>query len=65
MELLMSSQDFAYWLQGFFELSGTTTLNEEQVKVLKEHLALVLKKQTHNTVSSTLIPSLSDLAITC
>ena len=37
---------FIYWLQGFFELSGATTLNEEQVKVIKEHIALVLHKVT-------------------
>ena len=42
----MTTEQFTYWLQGFFELSGATTLNEEQVKVIKEHIALVLKKTT-------------------
>lgn len=41
---------FAFWLQGFFELSGATTLNEQQVQVIKEHLALVLTKTTPSTV---------------
>jgi len=42
--------NFIYWLNGFFELSGATTLNEQQVKVLKEHMALVMKKVTPSTV---------------
>ena len=43
---------FIYWLAGFFELSGATTLNEEQVRVIKEHIALVLHKVTPSTVGS-------------
>ncbi len=42
----MTAEQFTYWLQGFFELSGTTTLNEQQVKVVKDHIALVLNKVT-------------------
>jgi len=34
----------------FFELSGATTLNEDQVKIIKEHIALVMKKVTPSTV---------------
>ena len=37
---------FVFWLQGYLELSGATTLNEQQVRVIKEHLALVLDKKT-------------------
>lgn len=48
----MNSEHFIYWLQGFFELSGTETLNEEQVKVIKEHIAFVLEKKTISSVSS-------------
>ena len=44
-----------YWLNGFFELSGATTLNEEQVKILKEHLGLVVKKVTPSTLPSNTI----------
>lgn len=47
----MTTEQFTYWLQGFFELSGATTLNEEQVKVIKEHIALVLKKTTPSSVN--------------
>ena len=38
----MQSRDFCYWLQGFFELSGTKTpLTKEQCKTIKNHLAMV------------------------
>lgn len=37
---------FVYWLQGFLELSGATSLDAQQVHMIREHLALVLNKQT-------------------
>jgi hypothetical protein len=40
---------FVYWLNGFFELSGATSLDDTQVQIIKEHLALVLNKKTSTT----------------
>lgn len=39
----MTSRDFAFWLQGFFEITGadSLTMNAEQVAMVKKHLALV------------------------
>lgn len=37
---LLPAKDFAYWLQGFVELNGSTP-NEAQWKKIKEHLAMV------------------------
>lgn len=37
----MTSRDFAYWLQGFFEISKANILTEEQLKIVKNHLNLV------------------------
>lgn len=37
----MSSREFAYWLQGFFELSDSETLTDKQVGTIKRHLHLV------------------------
>jgi hypothetical protein len=38
----VKSREFAYWLQGFFELSEPNkTLTPEQVKTIKNHLKLV------------------------
>jgi hypothetical protein len=51
----MTAEQLTYWLQGFFELSGATALNEAQVKILKEHLGLVVKKVTPSTMPSNTI----------
>jgi hypothetical protein len=40
---------FVYWLNGFFELSAATSLDDTQVQIIKEHLALVLNKKTSTT----------------
>lgn len=37
----MTSRDFAYWLQGFFELTDAATLDEKQTDLIKRHLNLV------------------------
>lgn len=37
----MKSRDFAFWLQGFFEISGTENITPEQAKIIKKHLDLV------------------------
>lgn len=42
----MDNLNFCYWLQGFFELTNTETLTKEQVKIIKDHLALVFEKKT-------------------
>jgi hypothetical protein len=42
----MKSESFTYWLNGFFELSGSNELNQGQVQIIKDHLALVFKKET-------------------
>lgn len=42
----MTPEQFAYWLQGYFEISRNTQLNEEQVKIVKDHLQLCFNKVT-------------------
>ena len=42
----MTSRDFCYWLQGFFEIHGEgaaqlPTLDQDQVRCIKSHLAMV------------------------
>ena len=44
----MDSTQFVYWLNGFIELSGGAAISEEQVKIIKDHISLVLKKETPN-----------------
>ena len=39
----MGSRDFAYWLQGFFEISGDDlkTIEQPQLEQIKKHLSMV------------------------
>ena len=56
----MNERDFAYWLQGFFELTDTDNLTKEQVAVIKQHLNLVFKKETTCTLTllnSSVVPT--------
>jgi len=41
----MYSQDFCYWLQGYFEISGAKELDEKQIEIIKNHLNLVFKHE--------------------
>lgn len=40
----MTSQNFCYWLQGYLEIREEKNISEAQVKIIKEHLALVWAK---------------------
>lgn len=43
----MTPENFVYWLQGFFEIDqNVKQLSVYQTKIIKDHLALVLKKET-------------------
>lgn len=37
----MRSRDFAYWMQGFFEISDSDDVTPEQIRIIKKHLNLV------------------------
>lgn len=41
----MNSRDFCYWLQGFFEVSETTEINQHQFQIIKNHLNMVFKHE--------------------
>lgn len=43
----MNTRDFAYWLQGYFELTNEPTklLTKEQLDTIKQRLALCLPKE--------------------
>ena len=44
----MTSRDFCYWLQGFYEISGLGSnegISGEQADVIRKHLALVFKHE--------------------
>lgn len=41
----MTSRDFCYWLQGFFEVSGAKEVTPEQLQVIKNHLGMVFARE--------------------
>ena len=42
----MKPTEFCYWLRGFFELAGEGPLTEEQVKIISDHLKLVMEEKS-------------------
>lgn len=48
----MKPEQFVYWLQGYFELTSSNELSEQQVEIIKDHLALVFKKGTPSYIYS-------------
>lgn len=42
----MTTEQFTYWLQGFFEISDAKELKAKEVKIIKDHLNLVFNKVT-------------------
>jgi len=48
----MTPQEFAYWLQGYFELNDSATIDDRQAQIIKDHLALVFKKATPTRVQN-------------
>ena len=43
----MTSRDFCYWLQGYFEINGagSVPMSASQVDQVRKHLALVFKHE--------------------
>jgi len=43
--IIMTSRDFCYWLQGYFEVSNPKEINDKETQMIKKHLALVFKHE--------------------
>lgn len=41
----MTSRDFVYWLQGYFEVSGVKSVGEVETQQIRNHLNLVFKHE--------------------
>ena len=39
----MKASEFCYWLQGYFEVSGSVAIDSQQAAVIQRHLSLVFK----------------------
>ena len=44
----MTAEQFTYWLQGYFEINDPDRISPIETKIIKDHLALVFKKETPN-----------------
>ncbi|WP_457326159.1 hypothetical protein [Roseateles sp. P5_E11] len=55
----MTSEQFAYWFQGFAELNSTPP-TQEQWQSIREHLAAVFKKVTPPVAPAVKPPSVFD-----
>lgn len=42
----MTSEQFCYWLQGFMEVTGAQSINQEETLIIRDHLKLVFEKET-------------------
>ena len=52
----MTAENFVYWLQGMLEISNPETITKEQIQVIKDHIALVLRKETPNRTQPLPLP---------
>lgn len=48
----MNSRDFAFWLQGIFELGEVTSFNEKQTEMIRRHLSLVFIHEIDPSMSA-------------
>lgn len=37
----MTSRDFCFWLQGFFEIAKPEQVTKEEIEMIRKHLAMV------------------------
>jgi hypothetical protein len=48
----LTSRDFVYWLQGFFEISDATEITADQTIIIKKHLSLVFRHEIDPSMGS-------------
>ena len=41
----MTSRDFTFWLQGFFEVANPVSIGSKETELIKRHLNLVFKHE--------------------
>ena len=58
----MTNRDFAYWLQGAFEIFPESELGKFQIELIKKHAKLIL--ETENTNINPILVKVIDLLAT-
>lgn len=48
----MTSRDFCFWLQGYFEVAEPKCIDEHQLGLIQKHLALVFKHEIDPSAGS-------------
>ena len=48
----MTAEQFVYWLQGFMEINEPESIGRKETQIIKDHLALVFKKETPTIVGT-------------
>ena len=58
----MTAEQFTYWLQGYFEINDPDRISPIETKIIKDHLALVFKKETPNR--TVVVPNKTEIVTT-
>ena len=48
----MTQEQFIYWLQGFMEINNPDRIGPMETQIIKDHLALVFKKETPTRIGT-------------
>ena len=58
----MTAEQFTYWLQGYFEINDPDRISPLETKIIKDHLALVFKKET--PIRTVVVPNKTEIVTT-
>jgi len=58
----MTAEQFTYWLQGYFEINDPDRISPMETKIIKDHLALVFKKET--PIRTVVVPNKTEIVTT-
>lgn len=51
----MTEENFLYWLQGYFEISGETTFTIDQLRIVEDHLKLIPDSPIKEVIQSKIL----------
>jgi hypothetical protein len=52
----MTKENFCYWLQGYFEISGEAVLTEAQAEIVKAKLNTVFSNNSSGSIQAHIFP---------
>jgi len=57
----MTSRDFCFWLQGFFEIGEVKQITAKESEIIQRHLALVFKHEIDPAIEAVSIVTKAEL----